>query len=40
MECQGRLAVGRMDPMMSPGKPAEHAHSIHGSSGMSHSLRL
>lgn len=33
MECQGRLAVARMDPMMSPGKPAQHAHSIHGSSG-------
>ncbi|KAH6691339.1 WSC domain-containing protein [Plectosphaerella plurivora] len=35
MECQGRLAVSRMDPMMAPGHPAEHAHSIHGSSGFS-----
>lgn len=33
MECQGRVGIARMDPMMSPGRPAEHVHSFHGSNG-------
>ncbi|ROT38938.1 hypothetical protein SODALDRAFT_275518 [Sodiomyces alkalinus F11] len=35
MECQGRVALGRIDPIVSPGEPALHVHSIHGSSGIS-----
>ena len=33
MECQGRLAVVRYDPMVNPGVPSGHIHNIHGSSG-------
>ncbi|ORY71110.1 uncharacterized protein BCR38DRAFT_404234 [Pseudomassariella vexata] len=32
LECRGRLALARMDPMMSPDEDAAHAHAIHGSS--------
>ncbi|KAF6831661.1 WSC domain-containing protein [Colletotrichum musicola] len=35
MECQGRVGLTRVDPMMSPGKAAPHVHAIHGSSGIS-----
>ncbi|CRK42608.1 hypothetical protein BN1708_008799 [Verticillium longisporum] len=33
MECQGRVGLARIDPMISPGEPSLHLHSIHGSSG-------
>ncbi|KAI9047200.1 hypothetical protein LZ554_008654 [Drepanopeziza brunnea f. sp. 'monogermtubi'] len=33
MPCRGRTAVARIDPLVSPGKAAHHAHVIHGSSG-------
>jgi hypothetical protein len=35
MECRGRLDVARIDPLVTPGQAAMHAHSLHGSSGMS-----
>ncbi|KAF3358795.1 hypothetical protein VDGD_09409 [Verticillium dahliae] len=35
MECQGRVGLARIDPMISPGEPSLHLHSIHGSSGFS-----
>ncbi|KAL2019650.1 hypothetical protein VTK56DRAFT_9465 [Thermocarpiscus australiensis] len=35
MECRGRVAMARLDPLMSPNTPSQHAHTIHGSSGMS-----
>lgn len=34
MPCRGRTGVARIDPLISPGSVAEHAHVIHGSSGM------
>lgn len=34
MPCRGRTGVARIDPLISPGTSAEHAHVIHGSSGM------
>jgi hypothetical protein len=35
MECPHRLGLARVDPLMSPGVPAQHAHAIYGSNGMS-----
>ncbi|KAF9876986.1 hypothetical protein CkaCkLH20_05252 [Colletotrichum karsti] len=35
MECQGRVGLARVDPLMSPGEPATHVHAIHGSNGIS-----
>ncbi|KJZ74487.1 hypothetical protein HIM_06083 [Hirsutella minnesotensis 3608] len=35
MECPGRLAMARMDPIVNPGDLSPHVHSIHGSSGFS-----
>ncbi|KAH6655168.1 hypothetical protein BKA67DRAFT_534104 [Truncatella angustata] len=37
MECRGRVALARIDPIMSLGSTAEHAHTIHGSSAFSES---
>lgn len=37
MECPHRLGLARVDPLMSPGVPAQHAHAIYGSNGMSSS---
>ncbi|KAK9777839.1 hypothetical protein AB5N19_04550 [Seiridium cardinale] len=37
MECRGRTALARMDPLMSFDATAQHAHTIHGSSGFSES---
>ncbi|KAK0703208.1 hypothetical protein B0T26DRAFT_815318 [Lasiosphaeria miniovina] len=37
MECHSRLGIARIDPLISPGEVAQHAHSIHGSSGFSES---
>lgn len=34
MECPHRLGLARVDPLMSPGRPAQHAHAIYGSNGM------
>ncbi|KAL2157597.1 hypothetical protein VTH06DRAFT_5976 [Thermothelomyces fergusii] len=33
MECRGRVALARLDPLVDPGVPAKHAHAVHGSSG-------
>ncbi|KAI8158274.1 hypothetical protein K4K49_004866 [Colletotrichum sp. SAR 10_70] len=35
MECQGRVGLARVDPLMNPGEAATHVHAIHGSSGIS-----
>ncbi|OLN86944.1 hypothetical protein CCHL11_04549 [Colletotrichum chlorophyti] len=35
MECQGRVGLARVDPLMSFDEPATHVHAIHGSSGIS-----
>ncbi|KAH6626243.1 hypothetical protein B0J18DRAFT_476939 [Chaetomium sp. MPI-SDFR-AT-0129] len=35
MECRGRAGLARIDPLMNPGGPAQHAHAIHGSSAFS-----
>ncbi|KAL2197447.1 hypothetical protein P885DRAFT_77134 [Corynascus similis CBS 632.67] len=35
MECRGRVALARLDPLVDPGVPAKHAHAVHGSSGFS-----
>ncbi|KAI1843964.1 hypothetical protein JX266_009830 [Neoarthrinium moseri] len=37
MECRGRTTVSRMDPIVSLGTTAQHAHVVHGSSGFSES---
>jgi hypothetical protein len=33
MECQGRVGLARMDPVVYPGEDSPHMHAIHGSSG-------
>ncbi|KAL0943425.1 WSC domain-containing protein [Colletotrichum truncatum] len=35
MECQGRVGLARVDPLMTFGKAAPHVHAIHGSNGIS-----
>ncbi|KAL4888595.1 hypothetical protein BDV59DRAFT_196323 [Aspergillus ambiguus] len=35
LPCRGRAGLARMDPLMDPGKPSYHVHSVHGSSGFS-----
>lgn len=35
LPCRGRTGVARIDPIVDPGKPAAHVHSLHGSGGMS-----
>ncbi|KAK8146012.1 hypothetical protein G3M48_003712 [Beauveria asiatica] len=35
MECPGRLDVARIDPIVNPKDVSAHAHSLHGSSGLS-----
>ncbi|KAF2455618.1 hypothetical protein BDY21DRAFT_365361 [Lineolata rhizophorae] len=30
MRCPGRTGVARMDPLVEPGAPSDHAHTIHG----------
>ncbi|KAK2767931.1 hypothetical protein FQN53_006411 [Emmonsiellopsis sp. PD_33] len=32
LPCQGRLGVGRIDPLVNPGELSSHAHVIHGAS--------
>jgi hypothetical protein len=33
MPCKGRTGLARIDPLVSPGEIAEHAHAVHGGSG-------
>ena len=33
LECRGRVGLGRIDPLVAFGKPSQHVHAIHGSSG-------
>lgn len=33
LPCRGRSALARMDPLMDPGSPSYHVHSVHGSGG-------
>ncbi|KAK8040818.1 hypothetical protein PG994_013825 [Apiospora phragmitis] len=35
MECRGRLAMARLDPLVDTGEIGSHVHAIHGSSGFS-----
>ncbi|KAK2748523.1 hypothetical protein FQN57_000657 [Myotisia sp. PD_48] len=35
LPCRGRLALARMDPIVNPGAPAAHVHTIHGGSKFS-----
>ncbi|KAK7966355.1 WSC domain-containing protein [Apiospora aurea] len=37
MECRGRLAMARLDPLVDFGEIGSHVHAIHGSSGFSES---
>lgn len=37
MECRGRLAMARLDPLVDYGIAGSHVHAIHGSSGFSES---
>ncbi|KAG8422665.1 hypothetical protein J3459_010174 [Metarhizium acridum] len=37
MECPGRVALARMDPIVNPNEASPHAHTIHGSNGFSES---
>ncbi|KAI5283781.1 hypothetical protein KEM54_001854 [Ascosphaera aggregata] len=34
LPCRGRSGVARIDPIVDPGRPAAHVHSLHGSGGM------
>lgn len=38
MECRGTTGQARIDPLISPGKVADHAHEIFGSGGEFSSL--
>lgn len=33
LECDGSTVLGRLDPLMSPGKASAHVHSVKGGSG-------
>ena len=33
LECRGRVGLARIDPLVNFGKPSQHVHAIHGSSG-------
>ena len=33
MECRGRTALARIDPIVNFGETATHVHTLHGSSG-------
>ncbi|KAL4994590.1 hypothetical protein BDV10DRAFT_149365 [Aspergillus recurvatus] len=33
LPCRGRSALARMDPLVSPGEPSYHVHTVHGSKG-------
>lgn len=34
LPCRGRTGVGRLDPIMDPGKVSDHVHVIHGGNSM------
>ena len=36
MECRGRSALARIDPLVNPGDFSAHAHTVAGSSGKNH----
>ena len=38
MECRGRSALARIDPLVNPGADANHLHTVAGGSGKSISL--
>ncbi|KAI9367308.1 hypothetical protein BJX61DRAFT_317305 [Aspergillus egyptiacus] len=33
LPCRGRSGLARMDPLVNPGEPSYHVHTVHGSSG-------
>ncbi|KAL2793400.1 hypothetical protein BJX66DRAFT_306094 [Aspergillus keveii] len=33
LPCRGRSGLARMDPLVSPGEPSYHVHTVHGSNG-------
>ncbi|KKK17434.1 hypothetical protein P175DRAFT_0532474 [Aspergillus ochraceoroseus IBT 24754] len=35
LPCHGRSGLARIDPLVSPGEPSYHVHTVHGSSGFS-----
>ncbi|KAL4790284.1 hypothetical protein BDV19DRAFT_341160 [Aspergillus venezuelensis] len=35
LPCRGRSGLARMDPLMDPGQPSYHVHTVHGSNGFS-----
>lgn len=35
LPCRGRTTLARLDPLMDPGEPSYHVHSVHGSSAFS-----
>ncbi|KAL4867490.1 hypothetical protein BDV12DRAFT_171291 [Aspergillus spectabilis] len=35
LPCRGRSGLARMDPLVSPGEPSYHVHTVHGSNGFS-----
>lgn len=35
MECRGRLAMARIDPLVNNNEVGQHVHAIHGSNGKS-----
>jgi hypothetical protein len=37
--CRGEVGIGRVDSIMSPGKPSQHLHGIHGASSKSDAPR-
>ena len=37
--CHGTLAIGRYDPLMSPGKVAQHVHNVKGASSKSNFVK-
>lgn len=35
LPCRARTGLARIDPLVNPGKPSEHAHAIHGGAAFS-----
>ncbi|KAL2862564.1 DUF1996 domain-containing protein [Aspergillus lucknowensis] len=35
LPCRGRSGLARMDPLVTPGEPSYHVHTVHGSNGFS-----
>ena len=36
--CHGQLGIGRVDPLMAPGKASQHVHNIQGAQSESNAL--